>query len=72
MKIKIMGYGTTAHNKSDAAPAVAGLVFHSLGHSATLHSHAHSGHVWAARNPTGFFIVPPKRRKQPKRYAQYA
>jgi hypothetical protein len=45
------------------------LVFRSLGHSASLHSHAHSRHIWAARNPTGFFIAPLKRRKQPERYA---
>jgi hypothetical protein len=32
-------------------------------------SHASFRHIWAARNPTGFFIVPPKHRKQPKRYA---
>jgi hypothetical protein len=62
----------TAYNRSVyAAPAVAGLVFRSLGHSAALHSHTHSRHIWAARNPTGFFIVPPKRRKQPERYAQF-
>jgi hypothetical protein len=24
-----------------------------------------------ARNPTGFFIVPPKRRKQPERYVPF-
>jgi hypothetical protein len=38
--------------------------FNRLGHCATLHSHASFTHIWAARNPTGFFIVPPKRRKQ--------
>jgi hypothetical protein len=32
-------------------------------------SHGSLRHIWAARNPTGFFIVPPKRRKQPERYA---
>ena len=65
--------GFTAHNRTVyATPAVAGLVFRSLGHSATLHSHAHSRHIWAARNPTGFFIVPPKRRKQPERYVPFA
>jgi hypothetical protein len=59
----------TSHNRTVyAASVVAGLVFRSLGHSATLHSHAHSRHIWAARNPSGFFIVPPKRRKQPERY----
>jgi hypothetical protein len=58
----------TAHNRTVyAAPAVAGLVFRSLGHSTTLHSHAHSRHIWAAQNPTGFFIVPPKHRKQSER-----
>jgi hypothetical protein len=67
----IMVYGGTSYNRSVyAAPAVAGLVFRSLGHSATLHSHAHSRHILATRNPTGFFIVPPKRRKQPERYVQ--
>jgi hypothetical protein len=41
--------GFTSHNRTVyAAPTVAGLVFRSLGHSATLHSHAHSRHMWAA------------------------
>jgi hypothetical protein len=72
IKCKIMEYGTTAHNRSVyAAPAVAGLVFRSLGHFALLHSHAHSRHIWAARNPTGFFIVPPKRHIQPERYTTW-
>ena len=68
-RMKALG---TAHNRTVyAVPAVAGLVFRSLGHSAPLHSHAHSRYIWAARNPTGFFIVPPKRRKQPERYVPY-
>ena len=73
-----MVYGPTSHNRTVyATPPVGGLVFRSLGHFApllrrgTLHSHAHSRHIWAARNPTGFFIVPPKRRKQPERYVQF-
>jgi hypothetical protein len=66
-----MEYGRTAHNRSvTASPPVGGSGFGRLGHSATLHSHASLTHIWAARNPTGFFIVPPKRRKQPERYAQ--
>jgi hypothetical protein len=81
---KINGEGGTSYNRSVyAAPAVAGLVFRSLGHSAPQrswgtranfvgeHSHAHYRHIWAARNPTGFFIAPPKRRKQPERYAPF-
>jgi hypothetical protein len=27
-------------------------------------------HIWAARNPAGFFIAPPKRHKQPERYTK--
>jgi hypothetical protein len=43
-----MMYAHTAHNRTVyATPAVAGLVFRSLGHSATLHSHAHSRHIFA-------------------------
>jgi hypothetical protein len=59
----------TAHNRSVyAAPAVAGLASIRLGQSPAAPSHASFRHIWAARNPTGFFIVPPKRRKQPERY----
>jgi hypothetical protein len=35
------------------------------------HSHASFRHIWAARKPAVCFIVPPKRRKQPERYAKY-
>jgi hypothetical protein len=31
---------------------------------------AHSQHIWAARNPTGFFMAPPKHRKRPEGYAK--
>jgi hypothetical protein len=45
----MVGAKKTAYNRSVyAAPAVAGLVFRSLGHSATLHSHAHSRHILPA------------------------
>jgi hypothetical protein len=47
-----------------------------LGHSATRanfvgeHSHALLTHIWAARNPAGFFIGPLKRHIPPERYTQ--
>jgi hypothetical protein len=62
----------TAHNRTVyAAPAVAGLVFRSLGHSAALHSYAHSRHIFAVAGNLRFPLSQPqKRRKQPERYAQ--
>jgi hypothetical protein len=65
-----MVYAPTSYNRSVyAAPAVVGLVFRSLGHSATLHSHAHSRHILPAlvmlRKPL-FGLA--KRHIQPERY----
>jgi hypothetical protein len=59
---KIVGYGGTAHNRTVyAAPAAAGLVFRSLGHSAALHSHASlHPHFCKPWKPTVSFIATAK------------
>jgi hypothetical protein len=67
-----MEYGKTAHNRSVyAAPAVAGLVFRSLGHFASLHSHAHYRHIFAVAGNLRFPLSQPQKRHiQPERYAK--
>jgi hypothetical protein len=66
------GRKKTSHNRTVyAAPAVAGLVFRSLGHCAALHSHAHSRHIFAVAGNLRFPLSQPQKRHiQPERYAK--
>jgi hypothetical protein len=68
----VVGAKKTAYNRTVyAAPAVAGLVFRSLGHSAALHSHAHSRHIFAVAGNLRFPLSQPQKRHiQPERYVQ--
>jgi hypothetical protein len=52
----VVGAKKTAYNRIVyAAPAVAGLAFVRLGHSATLHSYGSLRHIFAAQNCYAIF-----------------
>jgi hypothetical protein len=59
----------TAHNRTVTAAGPYGPSALRLARSCFTPT-PHYGHIWAARNPTGVFIVPPKRQLQPERYAK--
>jgi hypothetical protein len=68
-----MEYAQTAHNRSVyAAPPVGGLASIRLGHGLR-HSHASFRHIFPALQMLRSCLFGrSKRRKQPKRYVQYA
>jgi hypothetical protein len=66
--IWMVGKKTSSNRSVYAAPAVAGLAFRSLGHSASLHSHAHSRQIFAVAGTLRVPLSQPQKRHiQPER-----
>jgi hypothetical protein len=71
-KNKIMEYGGTSHNRSVyAAPAVAGLAFIRPGHLLCSFPRLIPARLGGRSLLRKALLCPPKRRKQPERYAKF-